>query len=340
MLHGDVIDGHVHLGALRVPGADHLEEGTKASAFIRPHDVRISDRRRPIGAIYATVERVASLGWLARLTLRFPDDTVIVAHVPQDELNGAGEGDTISVDLRNPKAFQRGRARRGGSRHVSAGGISAASRRTGGRRADLADIPVDVLRFAMLPEERRTLLIQVNDLLEEIDYGTVVIVMHDGKVIQIEMSEKVRLTRLRTPATSPPDCSRLHGRAGTLDRPRLAWRENSLHIDWAIALASVLVGFTVGLTGMGGGALMTPILLIFFGISPTAAVSSDLVAAMVMKPVGGGVHVRRKTVRWELVRWLCIGSIPAAFSRGSAAPHGPATAPRSSTSRRSSWESR
>jgi uncharacterized protein len=87
-----------------------------------------------------------------------------------------------------------------------------------------------------------------------------------------------------------------------------------LHIDWAIALASLLVGFTVGLTGMGGGALMTPILLIFFGISPTAAVSSDLVAAMVMKPVGGGVHVRRRTVRWELVRWLCVGSIPAAFA--------------------------
>ena len=87
----------------------------------------------------------------------------------------------------------------------------------------------------------------------------------------------------------------------------------SVHIDWSIALASVIVGFTVGLTGMGGGALMTPILLIFFGVNPTAAVSSDLVAAMVMKPVGGGVHIRRKTVRWELVRWLCLGSIPAAF---------------------------
>src|SRR6266545_64946 len=87
----------------------------------------------------------------------------------------------------------------------------------------------------------------------------------------------------------------------------------AVHIDWSIALASVIVGFTVGLTGMGGGALMTPILLIFFGVTPTAAVSSDLVAAMVMKPVGGGVHIRRKTVRWELVRWLFIGSIPAAF---------------------------
>jgi len=87
----------------------------------------------------------------------------------------------------------------------------------------------------------------------------------------------------------------------------------AVHIQFGIVVAAAIVGFTVGLTGMGGGALMTPILLIFFGINPTAAVSSDLVAAMVMKPVGGGVHIRRRTVRWDLVRWLCIGSIPAAF---------------------------
>src|SRR5919201_1224585 len=87
-----------------------------------------------------------------------------------------------------------------------------------------------------------------------------------------------------------------------------------MHIDWSIAFASVIVGFAVGLTGMGGGALMTPILLIFFGINPTTAVSSDLIAAMVMKPVGGGVHIRRGTVRWELVKWLCLGSIPMAFA--------------------------
>src|SRR5919204_2702120 len=65
---------------------------------------------------------------------------------------------------------------------------------------------------------------------------------------------------------------------------------------------------------MGGGALMTPILVIFFGIEPTTAVSSDLIAAVIMKPVGGGVHVRRRTVRWELVKWLCIASIPTAFA--------------------------
>ena len=87
-----------------------------------------------------------------------------------------------------------------------------------------------------------------------------------------------------------------------------------MHIDWGIVLAGAIVGFTVGLTGMGGGALMTPILVIFFGISPTAAVSSDLIAAMVMKPIGGGVHIRRRTVRWPLVAWLCAGSIPMAFA--------------------------
>jgi hypothetical protein len=59
------------------------------------------------------------------------------------------------------------------------------------------DIPVDVLRFATLAKERRTLLLQVNDLLDQIDYGTVVIVMHEGHVTQIETSEKIRLTHGR-----------------------------------------------------------------------------------------------------------------------------------------------
>ena len=106
VLHGEVVDGHVHLGSIRVPGAEHLEEGSPATAFVRPHDVRIAPDA-PSGSIYAAIERVASLGWLARLTLRLPDDTVIVAHVPQDQLGEAGEGDVISVDLRNPKAFHR-----------------------------------------------------------------------------------------------------------------------------------------------------------------------------------------------------------------------------------------
>ncbi len=82
---------------------------------------------------------------------------------------------------------------------------------------------------------------------------------------------------------------------------------------WAVALAGLFVGFVVGLTGMGGGALMTPMMILLFGIQPLAAVSSDLVASMVMKPVGGAVHLRRGTVNKQLVKWLVIGSVPSAF---------------------------
>jgi uncharacterized membrane protein YfcA len=87
----------------------------------------------------------------------------------------------------------------------------------------------------------------------------------------------------------------------------------SFAFDPAIALAGALVGLMVGLTGMGGGALLTPILVMFFGIDPLTAVSSDLVAAVVMKPVGGAVHLRRGTVNLGMVRWLVAGSIPTAF---------------------------
>jgi uncharacterized membrane protein YfcA len=84
-------------------------------------------------------------------------------------------------------------------------------------------------------------------------------------------------------------------------------------MNWTLALAACGVGVVVGLTGMGGGALMTPVLVLFFGIPPLAAVSSDLVAAAVMKPVGSFVHLRRGTVNLRLVSWLCVGSVPSAF---------------------------
>lgn len=80
-----------------------------------------------------------------------------------------------------------------------------------------------------------------------------------------------------------------------------------------MALAGLGVGIVVGLTGMGGGALMTPILVLFFGINPVAAIGSDLVASAIMKPFGGAVHARRGTVNWPLVGWLCAGSVPSAF---------------------------
>ncbi len=85
-------------------------------------------------------------------------------------------------------------------------------------------------------------------------------------------------------------------------------------MDVAVVVAGLVVGFVVGLTGMGGGALMTPVLVLFFGIAPLAAVSSDLVASAVMKPVGGWVHMRRGTIDWSLVRWLMVGSAPSAFA--------------------------
>ncbi|MEV1175518.1 sulfite exporter TauE/SafE family protein [Nonomuraea sp. NPDC049784] len=84
-------------------------------------------------------------------------------------------------------------------------------------------------------------------------------------------------------------------------------------IDWALIGGSFLVAIVVGLTGMGGGALMTPMMMLFFNVPPLAAVSSDLVASAVMKPVGSLVHLRRGTVNLRLVGWLCAGSVPAAF---------------------------
>jgi uncharacterized membrane protein YfcA len=83
--------------------------------------------------------------------------------------------------------------------------------------------------------------------------------------------------------------------------------------DPVVALAGLVVGFVVGLTGMGGGALMTPILVLLFNVEPLVAVSSDIVAAVVMKPVGGAVHWRRGTVHGALVLWLMLGSVPSAF---------------------------
>jgi uncharacterized membrane protein YfcA len=87
-----------------------------------------------------------------------------------------------------------------------------------------------------------------------------------------------------------------------------------MSIDPLLALAALGVGIVVGLTGMGGGALMTPMLVLLFGVPPLTAVSSDLVASAVMKPVGSVVHLRRGTVHLGLVKWLCLGSIPGAFS--------------------------
>jgi uncharacterized membrane protein YfcA len=84
-------------------------------------------------------------------------------------------------------------------------------------------------------------------------------------------------------------------------------------IDVAYALAGTLTGFVVGLTGVGGGALMTPILLIFFGVSPTTAIATDLWFAAITKLVGARVHHTNGNVDWPVAKRLWLGSLPMAL---------------------------
>ena len=79
------------------------------------------------------------------------------------------------------------------------------------------------------------------------------------------------------------------------------------------SLAGLLVGMLVGMTGVGGGSLMTPILVLLFGFHPATAVGTDLLYASVTKTVGTAVHGSRKTVDWHIVAGLAMGSVPAAI---------------------------
>ncbi len=85
------------------------------------------------------------------------------------------------------------------------------------------------------------------------------------------------------------------------------------HFDLLHGFAGLFVGFMVGLTGVGGGSLMTPILVLLFGVAPATAVGTDLLFAAVTKTVGSAVHGKRKTVDWHIMRRLAAGSVPAAI---------------------------
>lgn len=84
-------------------------------------------------------------------------------------------------------------------------------------------------------------------------------------------------------------------------------------MDWAYTLSGLVVGFIVGLTGVGAGALMTPLLVLVFGVSPAVAVGTDLLYASITKGAGAWVHTRRGNVDWSVVGWLAAGSVPAAL---------------------------
>lgn len=79
-------------------------------------------------------------------------------------------------------------------------------------------------------------------------------------------------------------------------------------------VSGFLVGLIVGVTGVGGGSLMTPLLVLFFGVSPATAVGTDLLYASLTKSLGGWVHGRRGTVDWKVVVLLSLGSLPAAVT--------------------------
>jgi uncharacterized membrane protein YfcA len=85
-------------------------------------------------------------------------------------------------------------------------------------------------------------------------------------------------------------------------------------VDFSIAILffGFGIGVLVGMTGMGGGALMTPLLILLFGVSPTTAIGTDILYAAITKTVGGWRHFRMKTVNLGLVFWLALGSVPAA----------------------------
>lgn len=85
-------------------------------------------------------------------------------------------------------------------------------------------------------------------------------------------------------------------------------------IDIFHAIAGLLVGTLVGLTGVGGGSLMTPLLVLMFGVSAKTAVGTDLLFAAMTKIAGSAVHGSRETVDWKIVKRLALGSIPSALA--------------------------
>jgi uncharacterized membrane protein YfcA len=84
-------------------------------------------------------------------------------------------------------------------------------------------------------------------------------------------------------------------------------------MDWLYSLSGFFVGFIVGVTGVGGGSLMTPLLVLVFGIAPVTAVGTDLLYAALTKVGGSIAHSRRGTVDWKVVGRLATGSLPAAL---------------------------
>src|SRR5829696_4151289 len=85
-------------------------------------------------------------------------------------------------------------------------------------------------------------------------------------------------------------------------------------MDPAIVIFGFGIGALVGMTGMGGGSLMTPLLILLFGVKPVTAVGTDIFYAAVTKTVGGWRHLKMRTVNTGLVLWMAAGSVPASIA--------------------------
>jgi sulfate transport system ATP-binding protein len=110
VLEGRIHDGHLRFGDESLWDVDHIQDGSDAHAYVRPHDVRVLDHQSN-GSFRAILERVNNLGWMSKLHLRLPDGQAVVAHVPNEALGAHEPGDGVWVDLRNAKIFRPERDR-------------------------------------------------------------------------------------------------------------------------------------------------------------------------------------------------------------------------------------
>jgi ABC-type sulfate/molybdate transport systems ATPase subunit len=109
VLRGSVWEGHLHFGRSAVAGAYHLDDGGEAHAYVRPHDVRLTNEAGEL-SFPVTIDRRTNLGWMSKLTLRLHDGQVLVAEVPNEDLEGVSFARPVFVDLRHAKVFGTGPA--------------------------------------------------------------------------------------------------------------------------------------------------------------------------------------------------------------------------------------
>ncbi|MBX6353050.1 MAG: sulfite exporter TauE/SafE family protein [Thermoflavifilum sp.] len=85
-------------------------------------------------------------------------------------------------------------------------------------------------------------------------------------------------------------------------------------MEWQVTLGGLVVGLLIGLTGMGGGSVMTPMMIFLFHMHPTVAVGTDLVYSCITKIAGAIQHIRQKTVDFKALGWMSVGSVPGALA--------------------------